>query len=390
MDRIDIPTFIASLFSDAKKARASDIHIEPFADYLRIRFRTDGILHDYRNLSMEDHSALVTALKIRAGIDIAERRLPQDGRFNFSGEGYAYDVRCASIGTIHGETLNLRLLDPRTMDRSHSDLGFDPESIARLQVLCRRPNGMILITGPTGSGKTTTLYSLIQNLDSSASNIITIEDPVEYDLPGVNQIQVNTQAGMTFERGLRSTLRHDPDVILVGEIRDRETAEIAIRAAITGHLVLSTLHTTDALSAVIRLADMGIEPYLIAAALSAVCAQRLIRKLCPLCKISRSLSSGEEMLYRAQGIVPPDRVYDPVGCSECRGGYKGRSALLEILEPDQDLRDRIRITLESIDSKSAQALVSYQSLFSVGLKQVAQGLTSLEELMRVCMPEQGL
>lgn len=389
MNRIDTPKFIGRMFEEAKEARASDIHIEPFADHLRIRFRIDGILNDHCHLSMEDHSALVTALKIRADIDIAERRLPQDGRFNISGPDFDLDVRCATIGTIYGETMNLRLLDPEIMRKSHKDLGFDAQTILRLQVLCSRPNGMILLTGPTGSGKTTTLYSLIQNMDSDRSNIMTIEDPVEYNLPGVNQIQVNPQAGMTFERGLRSILRQDPDVIFVGEIRDRETAEIATRAAITGHSVLSTLHTGDALSAIIRLADMGVEAYLIAAALSGVCAQRLLRVLCPHCKSARPLTEGESMIYLDMGLKVPEIVYEPVGCPACVGGYKGRTVVLEVIEVDALLRENIRKDLSTIGGQRMRENLGQEGIFPAGLKLVTQGRTSLQELLRVCMPESG-
>jgi general secretion pathway protein E len=379
--RTDAPVvrFVNALLAEALAARASDIHIEPFDRALSIRFRIDGLLHDVLSPPPHAHAAVISRLKIMTGLDIAERRLPQDGRMRVRVAGREVDVRLSAVPTIFGERMVLRLLDRTIAQLRLDELGLDDPGRVAVQALLARSHGMVLVTGPTGSGKTTTLYAALAHLaaqERQARNILTIEDPVEYQLRGVGQIQVNPRIDLSFACGLRSLLRQDPDVIMVGEIRDRETAEIAVHASLTGHIVLSTLHTTDAAGAVSRLLDMGIEPVLVASALSGVVAQRLLRRLCLSCR---------------QPDVPwadaPMWVAGP-GCDHCRGtGYHGRTGIFELLTIDDEIR---RLILERADTAALRRRAVARGmtpLRDAGARSVAAGTTTVEELLRVMRDE---
>ncbi len=327
-----------AILADAVRAHASDVHIEPYEQQLRIRQRIDGQLHTVLTLDPRLAPMLIARVKVLAHLDIAEKRLPQDGRIALQLGGHQVDLRVSTLPSSHGERAVLRLLDKSQGLLSLDQLGMPPEVRNRFEQLLRHPHGVILVTGPTGSGKTTTLYAALSWLNDSVRNIMTIEDPVEYNLPGISQTQINPRAGMTFAKGLRAMLRQDPDVVMVGEIRDPETAEIAMQAALTGHLVLSTLHTNTALGAITRLRDMGVEPFLLASGLTGVMAQRLVRRLCPYCKASYTLESDLPQLALSVGTT----LYRPVGCEKCRHtGYLGRRALYELIPIDETLEAMI-------------------------------------------------
>ncbi|WP_017872502.1 type IV-A pilus assembly ATPase PilB [Candidatus Caldatribacterium saccharofermentans] len=371
------------LILQAIRSGASDIHIEPQEDQVRIRFRIDGILHDITSTSIQVHPALVSRIKILSRMNIAERRLPQDGRFQVTVDNRTVDFRVSSLPTIFGEKIVMRILDKSTLLLDLDRLGFEEEDLEKFYRLIQHPYGMILLTGPTGSGKTTTLYSALNFINKPDLNIITIEDPVEYRLPGINQVQVRPKIGLTFANTLRAIMRQDPDVIMVGEIRDYETAEIAIHAALTGHLVFSTLHTNTAAGALVRLQEMGIPSYLIASALVGVVAQRLVRKICERCKvefevrgpIARELTEGREdhlVLFRGKG------------CPECnRTGYRGRIAVSEVLVMDDDLRALVlrNATEREITEKACEK--GMRTLRENAIRKVLRGVTTLEEMYRV-------
>ncbi|MDP2853177.1 MAG: type II secretion system ATPase GspE [Smithellaceae bacterium] len=368
------------LVSGAIKDRASDIHVEPYSGNLKIRYRIDGILYDILSLPRRIQSPLTSRLKIMAKLNIAEKRLPQDGRIELKIADRLVDVRVSVIPTAFGERVVLRLLDKSGNILMLSDLGMHDERIKLLNRLIKSPYGIILVTGPTGSGKTTTLYAALSTINRPEINIITIEDPVEYQLKGIGQIHVNPKIALTFASGLRSILRQDPDIIMVGEIRDYETAEIAIQASLTGHLVLSTLHTTDASSAVIRLADMGVEPFLVASSLSAVLAQRLVRTLCPHCRETYPPTPAE----RAYLPGPVSLLYRGVGCKFCReSGYLGRIGIFELLMVDGNIRQMIseRVSVQNIKCYAVEK--GMKTLFMDGLNKVMQGSTTLQEVLRV-------
>ncbi|MCG8441016.1 MAG: Flp pilus assembly complex ATPase component TadA [Caulobacterales bacterium] len=364
----------------AVDARASDIHIEPFEQSLRVRLRVDGVLREIDPPPGHLRAAVISRLKIMAALNIAEQRLPQDGRIQIVAAGRAIDMRVATTPTLHGEGVVLRLLDRAGLILDFDGLGFDAAAQAALEPLLARPNGVLLVTGPTGSGKTTTLYAAVSRINSPERKIVTIEDPVEYQLPGVPQIQVKSQIGLTFAHGLRSILRQDPDIIMVGEIRDRETAQIAVQAALTGHLVLATLHTNSAAAAINRLRDMGVEDYLITATLIGVVAQRLVRRLCPSC-------AGPEDRALSDRLAPgrlPDSFRAPVGCEDCRDtGYRGRTSVVEVLAVDEAVR---RATLERRDQQDIEAIAvegGMRTMRAHALETAARGETSLAEVMRV-------
>jgi type IV pilus assembly protein PilB len=371
------------LILQAIRSGASDIHIEPQEDQVRIRFRIDGILHDITSTSIQVHPALVSRIKILSRMNIAERRLPQDGRFQVTVDNRTVDFRVSSLPTIFGEKIVMRILDKSTLLLDLDRLGFEEEDLEKFYRLIQHPYGMILLTGPTGSGKTTTLYSALNFINKPDLNIITIEDPVEYRLPGINQVQVRPKIGLTFASALRAIMRQDPDVIMVGEIRDYETAEIAIHAALTGHLVFSTLHTNTAAGALVRLQEMGIPSYLIASALVGVVAQRLVRKICERCKvafevrgpIARELTGGKEdhlVLFRGKG------------CPECnKTGYRGRIAVSEVLVMDDDLRALVlrNATEREITEKACEK--GMRTLRENAIRKVLRGVTTLEEMYRV-------
>jgi len=384
------PTVIEAvnlLLLQAVKVNASDIHIEPQERRMRIHLRVDGVLKDISPFEEDIYNALVSRIKIMSNLDIAERRLPQDGRFKVDLEDGSVDVRVSVIPTIQGESVVLRLLRQNKKLLTLQESGMSKENFNKYLRLIQKPSGIVLVTGPTGSGKTTTLYASLMMVKSSERNIITIEDPVEYQLDFCRQIQVNTKVNLLFSTGLRSILRHDPDIIMVGEIRDRETAEIAVQASLTGHLVLSTLHTNDAASAITRLIDMGIEPFLIASCLNGAVAQRLVRVLCPKCKKPISDEELKKLPFALpKGIADQQlrNIYQPQGCQDClHTGYAGRIGIFEIMEMDAQIG---RLTVEKASSEQIGTYCrskAMEFLYDDGWKKVLSGITSTQELMRI-------
>ena len=377
---------IESIFEEAVKANASDIHIEPDEEVLRIRRRIDGVLHEQVMDEKRIAAALVSKLKLMAGVDISERRLPQDGRFNLKLKNKAIDVRLATMPISHGEAVVMRLLDHSGAILRLDKIGMAADMEARVRKAILKPHGLLLVTGPTGSGKTTTLYAVLNELNKPERKIITVEDPVEYQLPRINQVQVNPKIGLDFARVLRTTLRQDPDVILVGEIRDKETAEIALRASITGHLVLSTLHTNDALSTAARLVDMGLESYMVASAVHAILSQRLVRKICPKCASDHAPDAGEQAWLNS---VSPETMHSMkfqtgAGCSACNyTGYRGRVAVHELLEFNDEITDALRVKDYAQFKNLALASREYQPLVYSALALAERGETSLAEVIRI-------
>lgn len=372
------------IIDEAVKARASDIHLEPQEDRLRVRFRIDGILQDMLSLPLTAAIPIITRIKVLANMNIADHHRPQDGQFSVNAKGRLIDIRVASIATVHGETATLRLLDKSRATLSLSELGFLPESLAEYEKMLNVPYGMLVVSGPTGAGKTTTLYASVNCLDRMKQNIVTIEDPVEYRFKDINQIQVNQRAGITFSSGLRSILRHDPDVILVGEIRDAETASIAIQSALTGHLVLSSIHANDAVGVIFRLLDLGIEPFQVSSALIGVVAQRMVRRICPDCGAPLDVPLVERMAYTWETGEERNSFYYGKGCSSCtQTGYRGRTGIFEILR----LSDEIRASLLKKDVSAAQlkkkALQENMvSLMKDGMLKVKANITTPSEVMR--------
>jgi general secretion pathway protein E len=376
---------VNQLISRGVETRASDIHIDPFEDRVRIRYRYDGVLHEVDAPPRRLQSAIVSRIKIMAQLDIAERRLPQDGRIKLVVRGNEIDLRVSTIPSLHGESVVLRILDRSAVDLDFDRLGLSGALRGQLTGLLELPNGIILVTGPTGSGKTTTLYTGLLHLNSVTRNIITVEDPIEYQLPGITQMQVKPQIGLTFASLLRSILRHDPDIVMIGEIRDLETAQIAVQAALTGHLVLSTLHTNSAASTIARLRDMGLEDYLLTATLNGIMAQRLVRRLCPDCK--RPVEARPELVAQFGlehlSSSRPVILHEPGGCPKCRGtGYLGRIAVAELLAPDDSIDRLILGRADHIAIHNAACRSGMQPMFENGLLQVAAGTTSLSELLR--------
>jgi len=371
------------LVAQAVKDRASDIHVEPQQDHLRVRYRIDGILNDTLSLPLSVHGPMVSRVKVLASMNIAERRRPQDGHFTISADGTDVDIRVATADTSWGEMAVLRVLDKSMSVMGLPELGFLPDSLKTYQRLIRSPFGMILASGPTGSGKTTTLYASINQLDSKERNIITIEDPVEYRFANINQMQVNPQADITFARGLRATMRLDPDVILVGEIRDKETASIAIQAALTGHLVLSTVHANDAVGALFRLMDLGIESFLITSAMVGIIAQRLVRRICPHCRALREVPEEERMAYERETGEKRTRFYHGTGCNYCAlTGYHGRMGVYEIMVISEEIR-RLVLKGASADVIKAQAIKEGMiTMWRDGMLKVQAGHTTPREVLR--------
>ena len=385
-DDAPIVKFVNLLITQAIQDRASDIHIEPAEKDLRVRFRIDGVLHEVMRSPKSITSGVTSRLKIMADINIAERRIPQDGRLSVTTNGKKIDLRVATLPTVWGEKIVMRILDNSTAMLKLSDLGFGEENYDVYSKSFVKPYGMILVTGPTGSGKSTTLYATLNIVSRPEVNVITVEDPVEYRLPGINQVQTNAKAGLTFAAALRSILRSDPDIVLLGEIRDHETAQIAIEAALTGHLVLSTLHTNDAPSAITRLTEMGIEPFLVGSALDCVLAQRLARRLCPKCKeaYQPSRESLVDMRFPWDPDEPLPTLYRPVGCQACsKTGYKGRLALHEVMAVSEDIE---RLAVERASALVIGQVAREQGMITLrndGLTKVKAGLTSMEEILRV-------
>lgn len=378
-----IVRFINSIIENAVRNNASDIHIEPEETEVRIRIRVDGILQENMKIGLETLNPVISRIKIMSNLNIAEKRLPQDGRIGFILEGRNIDLRVSTLPTIHGEKVVMRILDRTSFVLSKDKLGLTEDDNIKFERMIAKPYGIILVTGPTGSGKTSTLYAMMSELNDSKKNIITLEDPVEYNLKGINQVQLNVKAGLTFANGLRSILRQDPDIVMVGEIRDGETAEIAVRSALTGHLVLSTLHTNDAPGAITRIIDMGIEPFLISSSIIGVIAQRLVRKICPLCKKAYTPDErGARLLDILEGEVPT--VYKGTGCQICNGtGYKGRTAIFEMMETDKMLRTMIDKGATTDEIRDAAVENGMLTLRESCKKLVLKGVTTVEELARV-------
>ena len=373
---------VNNLVQQAYIRQVSDIHIEPFENEVIVRMRIDGDLVEVMRLAPSSLASVISRIKILSGMNIAEKRVPQDGRFAYVNDDFKVDLRVSTIPTMYGEKCVMRLLNTGGENLlSFEQLGMTKENIARFEHMLSAPNGIILVTGPTGSGKSTTLYAVLNRLRKPTINITTIEDPVEKQMFGINQVQVNTKAGMTFANGLRALLRQDPDVIMIGEIRDYETAEIAVRASITGHLVLSTLHTNDSVSTIVRLIDMGVPPYLVSASVNAIIAQRLVKRLCPYCKRKHTLTDSERALLEDESIK---ECYEPVGCPECNHvGYSGRIAIYEIVELDHRIRKMITAGAPVDDIKRVASENGAEFLSDNLRELVRRGVTSLDEFNRI-------
>lgn len=390
-DDASIIRFVNQVLTDAIELRASDIHLEPFEDEFRIRYRVDGVLQEVPVPAQikRFQPAIVSRIKILSHLNIAEKRVPQDGRIKIRLNNADVDIRVSVIPMLHGEAVVMRLLRQNNTLLGIEELGMDKREMVLFRHVLTMPHGIVLVTGPTGSGKTTTLYTALNEINDSIRKIITIEDPVEYQMLGVNQIQVSEKAGLTFARGLRAILRHDPDVVLVGEIRDQETAQIAVQASLTGHLVFSTLHTNDAPGALTRLVDMNVEPYLVASSLEAVLAQRLVRVLCEHCK-KPDTTPAIEALKGQLGISKDVPIYRPVGCEACRGtGYHGRHGIFEMMDLNNEIRQMILHNCSSGQIREAAIRAGLRSLSDDGWRLVRMGITAPEEVMRVCK-EQSL
>lgn len=382
-DDAPIIRLINALLAEAIRENASDIHIETFEKALVVRFRVDGVMREVVRPKRQLAPLLVSRIKVMARLDIAEKRIPQDGRISLRVGGREVDVRVSTLPSSNGERVVMRLLDKQAGRLRLENLGMDEATLSRLRDIVYKPHGIFLVTGPTGSGKTTTLYSSLAELNAATINILTVEDPIEYNLPGIGQTQVNTKADMTFARGLRAILRQDPDVVMVGEIRDLETAEIAVQASLTGHLVMSTLHTNTAVGAVTRLIDMGVEPFLLSSSLVGVLAQRLVRVLCPDCRAPRAADASELELLR----VAEARVYDPIGCDNCQHtGFRGRTGIYELVSIDETMRQLIH------DRASEHELAGCARTHAPGIRddgrdKVLAGVTTVQEVLRVTLED---
>ena len=376
-----IVVLVKNLIEQAVRQRASDIHIEPFENLVRVRYRVDGVLREIITYDKALFPAIIARLKIISGMDISEKRKPQDGRITIDVDHKEYDIRVSNLPTVYGEKVVMRLASKEGFKKQKSELGLRPEDLEKFDNILKNPNGIILVTGPTGSGKSTTLYTALSELSTEEVNVITVEDPVEANVDGVNQVQVNYKADMTFANALRSILRQDPDVIMIGEIRDGETAEIAVRASITGHLVVSTLHTNSTAATVGRLIDMGIEPYLLGDSLVGIIAQRLVRRLCE-CKKPREATVDEKRIM-SRSAAEKLTIYDPVGCQMCNGtGYIGRIGIYEIMTINQKIRNLIASRATADEIKKAAEEDGMSSLRNSAAKYVCEGVTSMAELMK--------
>lgn len=379
-----IVDIVNEMLVDAAKKRASDIHMDPTPDVLNIRIRVDGELILYAKVPAAVKKNLVTRVKIISGMNITESRVPQDGAIKMTVDGKDLDFRVSTLPIVYGEKVVIRLLDYSATQASLDSLGFSEENLSKLKEAMNKPNGIILVTGATGSGKSTTVYSMLQSLNRVERNIITVEDPVEMKIAGINQVQTMSEIGLTFASALRSILRQDPDIIMIGEIRDNETARIAVRASITGHLVLSTIHTNNSLTTIERLVDMDVERYFLGSALEAIVSQRLCKKLCPKCRRPRKTTDYEKRVMKEALKIDIDSIYEPVGCDECYKGYKGRIALQEVLVLNQEIRDAI---VNNATKEELRVLIYNNGhtlkLLDDGLIKVINGLTSFEEVLRV-------
>lgn len=382
--KVPIVDIINEILVDASKRRASDIHFDPYEDHLLIRIRVDGVLMDYASVPDAYRDYLVTRIKTIAKMNITESRLPQDGAIKETLEGIDLDLRVSSLPVSTGEKIVIRILDYTRSMAGLDELGFSEENYKKVLEMIGVPNGIILVTGATGTGKSTTVYSILQHLNTSATNIITVEDPIEMDITGVNQVQTNSKIGLTFATALRSILRQDPNIIMIGEIRDTETAKIAVRASITGHLVLSTLHTNTALNTIERLIDMDVQRYLLGSALEGVISQKLARQLCPHCKVKRKASEYEKMVFKSVLNKDVDEIYDTEGCEHCHDGYSGRIAIHEVLRINQDIRDALS---NGKPKEEIRRLVygtgHVVTMLQDGLEKVVQGKTTFEEILKL-------
>ena len=374
---------VNKILVDSARAGASDIHFDHTDNYLKVRIRIDGLLNDYIDIPNNIKNNVVTRIKILSGMNITETRLPQDGAIKTTLEGLDLDMRVSSLPTKKGEKIVIRILDYSRSLQGIEYLYFSEDNYKKVLKMLEDPNGIILITGATGSGKSTTVYSFLQKLNVKGSNLITVEDPVEMDIEGINQVQVNSEIGLDFATVLRSILRQDPNVIMIGEIRDSETAQIAVRASITGHLVLSTLHTNNSLTTIERLLDMDVERYLLASALSGIVSQKLARKLCDKCKTARDTTSYEKEMFKRFLNMDVDKIYTPVGCPECSGGYKGRIAIQEVLLINPDIRDAINAKMTKAELRRLVYNSDVITLLQDGLYKVLAGFTSIEEIIKL-------
>lgn len=382
-DDAPVIRLINALFTQAIKQKASDIHIETYEDKVLVRNRVDGVLHEILEIQRAISPLVISRVKVMAKLDIAEKRIPQDGRITLRVGGHTIDVRVSTLPSNHGERIVLRILDKEAANLNLSLLGMPPHALNTIKNMIAAPHGIILVTGPTGSGKTTSLYAMLTDLNEVHRNILTIEDPIEYDLPGVGQIQVNTKVNMTFAKGLRAILRQDPDVVMIGEIRDIETAEIAVQASLTGHLVLSTLHTNSALGALTRLRDMGVESFLLSSSLIGLIAQRLVRRLCSYCKKPQVLDKEEIALLGFSDTIDLSKVCEPQGCEHCNYlGYRGRTGIYELIIIDETLRSMIHRN-EALQVIEDYIRPNIPSIREDGFKRVLAGDTSLSEILRV-------
>ena len=385
-DFVNVPIvdIVNAIFIDASNKGASDIHYDPWEEFMKIRIRIDGELIDYAKVPNAYKNNLVTRIKILSGMNITESRLPQDGAIKANIGGEDVDMRVSCLPTNKGEKVVIRILDYSKHVSGVESLGFTDSNLRKVEKAITAPNGIVLVTGATGSGKSTTVYSILNKLNQEDINIITVEDPIEMDIEGVNQVQTNSEIGLDFANVLRSILRQDPDIVMIGEIRDTETAKIAVRASITGHLVLSTLHTNDALTTIERLCDMGVERYLLSSSLSAIISQKLARKLCPKCKYKRKATQYEKDLIKRELNYDIDEIWDKKGCDECNNGYKGRIAIHEVLLINEEIKDAINIDL---DRKDLRELVykdeDTYTLLQDGLIKAVQGITTLEEVLKL-------
>ena len=382
-EKIPVVEIVNEIMVDASKRGASDIHFDPLENFMKIRIRIDGLLHDYAEVPNTIKKNLITRIKIISGMNITESRLPQDGAIKATLQGVNLDLRVSCIPTSEGEKIVIRILDYSMSLAGLESLGFSEENYKKVLQMINIPNGIILITGATGSGKSTTVYSMLQRLNNEETNIITVEDPIEMNIEGINQIQTNSEIGLTFSTALRSILRQDPNVIMIGEIRDTETAKIAVRASITGHLVLSTLHTNDSLNTIERLLDMDVERYLLASSLEGIISQKLARRLCPHCRHLRPTNQYEKLLFKNVLNKDVNEVYTADGCEKCGNGYSGRIAIHEVLLMPQEIKDAISEGIKREELRELVYNTDVTSLLQDGLQKVLQGLTSLEELLKL-------
>ena len=381
--KLPITDVVTEILYSAAEAGASDIHFDPYEDHIKVRFRIDGILIDYAIIPENIRKNLVARLKIISGMDITESRLPQDGAIKTTIRDINLDMRVSSLPTNEGEKIVIRILDYTASLKGLESLGFSPDNLRKMKDLIKEPNGIILVTGATGSGKSTTVYSLLQLLNTPEVNLVTVEDPVEMGIDGINQIQVNSEIGLTFANVLRSILRQDPDIIMIGEIRDDETAKIAVRASITGHLVLSTLHTNNALNTIERLTDMEVETYLLASSLNGIVSQKLARRICPHCMKKRPAIEYEKKLIKANLGIDVNELAYAEGCPECVGGYKGRIAIHEVLVINQEIRDAIANEIPKEELRKLVYTGDTKTLLQDGLSKVLQNVTTIEEILRI-------